>query len=223
MKGLHHMKEIAIECKKISKTISKRRILKDVDLTVNAGDIVGIIGRNGSGKSMLFKTICGLVIPTGGKVTVFGKDVFKNGDFPQCIGALIEYPGFLAQYSGYKNLKLLADIQGKIGKQEIIKAIETVGLDPNDKRHYRKYSLGMRQKLGIAAAIMENPKILVLDEPTNNLDEESVKEFRQLLIDIRARNNTTILLASHNKSDIESCCDVVYEIKDGVLTPEEVA
>lgn len=208
-----------INCENLCKTIKKHEILKNVSIKVGEGQIVGIMGRNGSGKSMLFKIICGLVIPTSGNIEVFGENILNDGSFPKDLGVLIEYPGFLPQFSGYKNLKLLADIQNLIGKQEIIQAIKIVGLDPEDKRSYRKYSLGMRQKLGLAAAIMEKPKLIILDEPTNNLDEESIIEFREFLMNTRDEG-ATILLASHNKNDIEYCCDKVYNMSNGVLTED---
>ena len=210
-----------IKCENLCKVVKKHEILKKINLEVKENEIIGIVGRNGSGKSMLFKIICGLVISTSGTLEVFGEDISKNGSFPKDLGALIEYPGFLPQFSGYKNLKLLSDLQKKIGKQEILETMETVGLNPNDSRPYRKYSLGMRQKLGIAAAIMEKPKLIVLDEPTNNLDEDSIDEFRKLLMKIRDEGST-ILLASHNRKDIEYCCDKVYNMSDGILTENSV-
>lgn len=212
--------ESVVKCKKICKTIKKHKILKDISFEIKRGEIAGVIGRNGSGKSMLFKTICGLVKPTSGNVEVFGEDITSKGLFPRDLGALIEYPGFLGQFSGFKNLKMLAEIQNKINDEDIRNALDTVGLDPYDKRHYRKYSLGMRQKLGLASSIMEKPKLIVLDEPTNNLDLESVNEFRELILKLK-EEGVTILLASHNKEDIEMCCDRVFSIVKGELKEEK--
>lgn len=208
-----------IKCDNICKLIKKHHILKNVSINIEEGQVVGIIGRNGSGKSMLFKVLCGLVNPTSGSIEVFGEDIIKEGKFPRNLGALIEYPGFLPQFSGFKNLKMLAEIQNIVGKKEIMESIKIVGLVPGDKRPYRKYSLGMRQKLGLAAAIMEKPKLIVLDEPTNNLDHQSIEEFRKLIINLK-EGGSTILLASHNKEDIVYCCDAVYIMADGVLSKE---
>lgn len=162
------MKDI-IEVRGLSLTIGKTAILNDVTVSLEAGKIHGLIGRNGSGKTMLMKCICGFIRPTRGVVVVDGKRVGKDVDFPKNMGIIIETPGFIPYYSGYKNLKLLAGLRNKIGKEEIIQAMERTGLDPKLKRHVKKYSLGMRQRLGLAQAIMEDPDILILDEPMNGL------------------------------------------------------
>lgn len=206
-----------IEVNNISLTISKTQILKNVSIGFEKGSIHGLVGRNGSGKTMLLKCICGFVKPTVGEITVNGKRVGKDVDFPENIGIIIETPGFIPYYSGYKNLKLLAGLKNKIGKSEIKASMEKVGLDPNLKRHVRKYSLGMRQRLGLAQAIMEDPEILILDEPMNGLDKNGVEDMRRYLLEIREKGKT-ILIASHSSEDIEVLCDTVCEMDRGVLT-----
>ena len=209
------MKDI-IEVRGLSLTIGKTVILNDVTVSLEAGKIHGLIGRNGSGKTMLMKCICGFIRPTRGVVVVDGKRVGKDVDFPKNMGIIIETPGFIPYYSGYKNLKLLAGLRNKIGKEEIIQAMERTGLDPKLKRHVKKYSLGMRQRLGLAQAIMEDPDILILDEPMNGLDKDGVEDMRRYLIDLREQGKT-ILIASHSSEDISVLCDAVYEMEKGVL------
>ena len=206
-----------IEIQRISLTIRKTEILKDIDIIFEYGKIHGLIGRNGSGKTMLMKCICGFVRPTSGTVTVAGKQIGKDCDFPESVGIIIETPGFIPYYSGYRNLKLLADLNKKIGKEEIQKAMKKVGLDPELKRHVRKYSLGMRQRLGLAQAIMENPDLLILDEPMNGLDKDGVSDMRKYLLELKEQGKT-ILIASHSAEDIEVLCDTVCEMDKGVLT-----
>lgn len=198
-------------------TIRKTEILRNVNVTFEKGKIHGLIGRNGSGKTMLMKCICGFVKPTGGMVMVAGKQIGKDCDFPDSVGIIIETPGFIPYYSGYRNLKLLADLKGRIGKEEIRSTMKTVGLDPDLKRHVRKYSLGMRQRLGLAQAIMENPDLLILDEPMNGLDKEGVADMRKYLLDLKTQGKT-ILIASHSAEDISVLCDTVCEMDKGVLS-----
>lgn len=209
------MKDI-IEVRGLSLTIGKTAILNDVTVSLEAGKIHGLIGRNGSGKTMLMKCICGFIRPTRGVVVVDGKRVGKDVDFPKNMGIIIETPGFIPYYSGYKNLKLLAGLRNKIGREEIIQAMERTGLDPKLKRHVKKYSLGMRQRLGLAQAIMEDPDILILDEPMNGLDKDGVEDMRRYLIDLREQGKT-ILIASHSSEDISVLCDAVYEMEKGIL------
>ena len=171
-----------ISVKNVGLTIGKTQILKDISVDFEQGKIHGLIGRNGSGKTMLMKCICGFIKPTEGVITVDSKRVGKDVDFPKDMGIIIETPGFIPYYSGYKNLKLLAGLNNKIGKEQVRDAMQKVGLDPDLKRHVKKYSLGMRQRLGLAQAIMENPKILILDEPFNGLDKDGVKEMREYLL-----------------------------------------
>ena len=166
---------------------------------------------------MLMKCICGFERPTAGTVTVAGKRIGRDCDFPESVGIIIETPGFIPYYSGYRNLKLLADLNRKIGKEEIRAAMQRVGLDPDLKRHVRKYSLGMRQRLGLAQAIMENPDLLILDEPMNVLDKDGVADMRQYLLDLEEQGKT-ILIASHSAEDIAVLCDTVCEMDKGVLT-----
>ena len=188
--------------------------LRGISISFEKGKIHGIIGRNGSGKTVMMKCICGLMHPDSGKITVNGKMIGKEVDIANDIGAIIEAPGFLPNYSGYRNLKFLADIKRVIGKQEIYAAMKTVGLDPDNGKHVGKYSLGMRQRLGLAQAIMENPSILILDEPMNGLDRKGVEEMRDLLVSFREQGKT-VLLASHNREDIDILCDTVQEMEDG--------
>ena len=197
--------------------LSRRAILKDVSAQFDDGHIHGIIGNNGSGKSVMFKTICGFIRPARGRVTLGGVDYAAMHKFPPHMGLLIESPGMLPECSGYENLMRLASIRGLITRKDVCNAISTVGLDPRDRRTVSKYSLGMKQRLGIAQAIMENPDILLLDEPMNGLDNAGVREMRELFKSMRAQGKT-ILLASHNPLDIEELCDTVCEMDGGVLS-----
>lgn len=206
-----------ISIRDLTKTFRVNMVLNNVSLEIEAGTVTGLIGRNGSGKTMLMKCICGLISPTSGSVTVQGKRVGKDVDIPDNIGVIIETPGFLPNFSGYKNLMQLARIRRKIGKNEIRAAMERVGLNPDDKKHVGKYSLGMRQRLGLAQAIMENPELLILDEPMNGLDKDGVKEMRQYLLDLKSQGKT-ILIASHSAEDIDVLCDTVCEMDKGALS-----
>ncbi|MDE6733099.1 MAG: ATP-binding cassette domain-containing protein [Oscillospiraceae bacterium] len=201
----------------VNLTLQKNEILKSVSASFERGKIHGLIGRNGSGKTMLMKCICGFVKPTSGEITVAEKRIGKDCDFPENVGIIIETPGFIPYYSGYKNLKLLADLRGKITKETIRGTMEKVGLDPDLKRHVRKYSLGMRQRLGLAQAIMEDPELLVLDEPMNGLDKDGVSDMRKYLLDLKAQGKT-ILIASHSAEDIDVLCDTVCEMDKGALS-----
>ena len=206
-----------IEVNNVSLKIKKDIILRNVSISFEKGKIHGLIGRNGSGKTMLMKSICGFIKPTEGEILVDNKRIGKDVDFPTDIGIIIETPGFIPYYSGYKNLKLLAGLNNKVTKGQIKETIKMVGLDPELKRHVKKYSLGMRQRLGLAQAIMENPSILILDEPMNGLDKEGVEDVRGLLKQLR-KEGKTILLASHSAEDISVLCDTVCEMDKGVLT-----
>lgn len=197
--------------------LSRREILKNVSAQFDDGYIHGIIGNNGSGKSVMFKTICGFIKPASGRVTFNGVNYTAMRKFPPRIGLLIESPGMLPECSGYENLMRLASIRGQIARKEVCSAITLVGLEPGDKRSVGKYSLGMKQRLGIAQAIMENPDILLLDEPMNGLDKSGVSDMRELFKSLRGQGKT-ILLASHNPLDIEELCDTVYEMDGGVLS-----
>ena len=205
-----------IQVENLTKTYGKETVLSDVTIRFAPGKIHGIIGRNGSGKTMLFKTICGFVKPTSGKVLVRGKQVGKDVDFPKDLGLIIETPGFLPYFSGFKNLQLLASLRGIIKDDDVRAAMERVGLDPKMKKSVRKYSLGMNQRLGIAQAIMENPDLLVLDEPMNGLDNQGVQDMRELFLKLKSEGKT-ILLASHNREDIAALCDTVTEMDRGKI------
>ena len=208
--------ENCIEVQNVVKRFRDQVVLKNVSISFETGKIHGIVGRNGSGKTVLFKCICGLMHPEEGVILVNGKRVGRDVDMPEDIGAIIEAPGFLPNYSGYKNLRFLANIRRKIGKEEILNVLKTVGLDPESRKHVGKYSLGMRQRLGIAQAIMEDPEILILDEPMNGLDNAGVQDIRALLLKLKEQGKT-ILLASHNHEDIAALCDTVHEMDGGVL------
>ncbi|MFO7296166.1 MAG: ABC transporter ATP-binding protein [Clostridia bacterium] len=206
-----YMVEVLDAVKKFKETVA----LNHVTVKFETGKIHGIIGRNGSGKTVLFKCICGFMQLTSGSILIDGRPV-KPGT-AQEIGVIVEDPGFIGSLSGYKNLKLLASIRRKISDDEIRKALVRVGLDPNLKKHVSKYSLGMRHRLGIAQAIMEKPKLLILDEPMNGLDKQGVLEIREVLKELN-REGATIILSSHYAEDIEALCDTVYEMDAGVLT-----
>ena len=201
----------------VSLSLSKTPILKHICVQFEEGRIHGLIGRNGSGKTMLMKCICGFIKPTEGEIIVDGKRVGEDVDFPEDMGMIIETPGFIPYYSGYRNLRLIAGLNHKIGKEDIRRAMEQVGLDPDLKRHVRKYSLGMRQRLGLAQAIMENPKILIFDEPFNGLDKEGVAEMREYLLRYKEQG-MTILICSHSAEDISVLCDTVHEMDKGLMT-----
>lgn len=208
------MSEIIIEIENAVKKFHETTAVDNVNLSFEKGKIYGIIGRNGSGKTVLFKCICGLSHLTSGSITINGKKAGKGGNFSENIGIIIEHPGFLPNFSGYENLKMLACYRNQIGKKEIQKVMEQVGLDSVSKKQVGKYSLGMKQRLGIAQAIMEKPEILVLDEPMNGLDNRGVEEIRAILLKLK-ETGTTILLASHNREDIEVLCDEVFEMDRG--------
>lgn len=211
------MKDIAIKVEHVSKDFQGELVLKDVSHEFEAGKIHGIVGNNGSGKTVLFKCMCGFMFPSKGKIFIDFEQVGVDMDFPDDMGIIIETPGFLPNLSGFKNLQILASLKRKIGNKEIREAIRLVGLDPDIKKHVSKYSLGMRQRLGIAQAIMEDPSYLILDEPFNGLDKRGVKEMRELIKGLRAKGKT-VLLASHNANDIDELCDTVCEMDSGILT-----
>lgn len=203
-----------IDVKNVDVTIGKNRILQDISVHFEKGKIHGLIGRNGSGKTVLMKCICGFMKPTSGAVFVEGKQIGKDVDFVPNAGVIIETPGFVPFYSGYKNLHILAGLNRRIGREEIEDAMRTVGLDPGLKRHVKKYSLGMRQRLGIAQAIMEKPQLLILDEPFNGLDKEGVEQMRTYFLKLK-EEGVTILLTSHTTEDIKLLCDTVTEMEKG--------
>nr|WP_205621641.1 ABC transporter ATP-binding protein [Paenibacillus sanguinis] len=206
------MSEIKVEG--VSKAFNGMSVLSNINLEIAKGSTVGIVGANGSGKSVLFKIICGFTAPDHGRVYVRNKQLGKDLDFPEEVGVFINSPGYISIYSGFKNLKFLADIKRKIGNTEIKQAMQTVGLNPDLKTKVANYSLGMKQKLGIAQAIMEGQDILVLDEPFNALDYQTYNDMKEIILRLKEENKT-ILLTSHNYEDLESLCDTVYIIQGG--------
>ena len=212
--------EIAIRVEQIRKRFGEEEVLKGINRDFEKGKIHGIVGNNGSGKTVLMKCICGFLKPEEGRIFVRYREVGKDMDFPEDIGIIIETPGFLTNLTGFKNLQLLASLNNKIDKAAIREAIAKVGLDPNMKKPVGKYSLGMRQRLGIAQAIMENPSILILDEPFNGLDKQSAADMRKLVSAMRDEGKT-ILLASHNQADIDELCDTVCEMAKGAFSEAE--
>ncbi len=207
----------AIKVLSVIKTIRNRLILDDVSLHVEAGEFAGIYGVNGSGKSMLLRVISGLVLPDSGTVHVFGRQVGRDIEFPPDLGAMIDGPGFLLDRSGFYNLQLLASIRNLISPQRITEVLEMVGLNPNDKRPVKTYSTGMRQRLGIAQAIMEHPRLLLLDEPTSALDSEGSRQIENILKQMQ-KQGVTILIVSHKASELVSLCDNLYKMHEGKLT-----
>ena len=206
-----------IQLENLSKSFGEDMVLKHVSRDFEEGKIHGIVGNNGSGKTVMMKCVCGFLQPSRGRVFVNYKQVGKEVDFPENMGIIIETPGFLPNLSGLKNLELLASLQRRIHKEIIRQTIRRVGLDPDMKKPVGKYSLGMRQRLGIAQAIMEDPSLLVLDEPFNGLDKNGTGQMRTLIKDLREQGKT-ILLASHNQIDIDELCDTVCEMDAGVMT-----
>ena len=200
----------------VTKVFGEQDALKNVSAKFGMGKIYGIVGRNGSGKTVLLKCICGLLHPTAGTVTVNGKIVGKDVDYPENIGFIIETPGFLPRYSGLKNLKYLASIRGRVKEGEIRKYMGLAGLNPDDKKRVGNYSLSMKQRLGIAQALMENPDILILDEPMNALDSTGVEDIRMVLLKMK-ENGKLIIIASHVRDDIDILCDEVHGMEGGIL------
>ena len=209
------MQELIVD--HVSLQIKKAKLLNDVSLTLQSGKVYGLRGRNGSGKTVLMKCICGFMKPTEGQISLDGKVIHKDVDFLPSAGIIIEEPGFFPNYSGFRNLKILAGIQNKISDEQIRAAMEMVGLDASMKKPVGKYSLGMRQRLGIAQAMMEEPDILILDEPTNGLDEDGVEWFRQFILKQKEQGKM-ILIASHSKEDIEMLSDEVFYMEKGNIS-----
>ena len=202
-----------------TKKIGQAVVLDNINVKMEEGKVYGLKGRNGAGKTMLMRAVSGLIRPTEGYVEVDGRKVGKDISFPENMGILLEHPGFIGEYTGYDNLKVLADIRGVVGEKEIREMMERLGLDSYEKKKYKKYSLGMKQKLGIAAAFMEGQDILILDEPMNGLDNQGVADMRKLFLKLKEQGRT-MLVASHNREDIDVLCDEVYEMDHGILTTE---
>lgn len=205
-----------IEIKKVSKKFKDIKVLKNVSMTLESGHIYGFTGHNGSGKTVLLKLICAFLEPTTGEILFDGKNVIKENSFPPSTRALIEKPNFLSDLTGYEDLELLARIQNIIGEKEIEDTLKKVGLEEDKEKLYYKYSLGMKQKLGIAQVLMEDPEILILDEPFNGLDENSIKNIRKILLKEKEKGKL-IILATHDKEDIKVLCDEIYKFNDGTV------
>ena len=210
-----------IQINNLTKIIKKKMILDNINFTFQDGTIYGLYGRNGSGKTMLLRAIAGLIFPTEGEIRIDGKLLHKDVSFPPSVGVIIENTSLLPDYDAYTNLKILAQIKNIATDNDIKKAIEQVGLDPDSKQKVKTYSLGMKQKLAIAQAIFESPQLLLLDEPTNALDEKSIDIIRQLLLEMK-KAGKTIIIASHNKDDLRILADVTIHIVDGQLREEQI-
>ena len=205
-----------IQTQGLCKSYGAHQVLCDITLSLQRGKIHGFIGRNGSGKTVLFKILCGLTRPTKDIVQIDGHELGREMEIPPSLGAIINVPGFMPHMSGWRNLVLLASIRKSCTSADIRHAMQRVGLDPDLRTPAGKYSMGMRQRLGIAQAIMEDPQLLVLDEPMNGLDNRGAEEIRELLRALREQGKT-ILLASHNAEDIRQLCDTVHELDNGRL------
>ncbi len=208
-----------IEVKNLTKNFKDIEILNNINITFESGNIYGLIGKNGSGKSVFLKILCGFYYPTTGNILYDKKDIFKENNFPPNTRALIESPNFIPDLTGYQNLKLLADIENKINDNDILNAMEIVNIISEKDKKYSKYSLGMKQKLGLAQVIMENPNVMIFDEPLNGVEDDSAKKFRDYLI--KNKKNKIIIIASHIKEDIEYLCDNVYKFNKGNLEKYE--
>ncbi len=202
-----------IKINNLTKKIHGTTVLDNISLEFSSNKIYGLSGKNGSGKTMLMRAISGLIKPTTGEIIIGDGIMGKDFSFPPSIGVLIENPAFIPKYTGFKNLKLLASIRNKISDSEIKQTLNDVGLDPEDKRPYRKYSLGMKQRLGIACAIMERPEIILLDEPINALDESGVSLIKELLL--RLRNNAIIIISCHDREELEYLSDEIFVMSEG--------
>lgn len=206
-----------IEIKDYTKVIRGNTVLDGINLTLESGVIYGLKGINGSGKTMLMRAICGLILPTRGNVVIDGKILGKDISFPENTGVLIENPSFLPNLTGFRNLKILADLQGNILEEQIRSVLSIVGLDPDDRRKFRKYSLGMKQKLGIAAAILGDPELIIVDEPLNALDADGVQMVHTVLTQAKARN-ALVILACHDAEELTALSDQIITIEHGRVT-----
>lgn len=213
---------MAITVSGLYKTFGRTEVLHDVSIEVPNGSVAGLQGINGSGKTLIMRAVCGLLRPSAGKVIVDGVELGVKGDFPPSLGMMIEGPAFLDDRSGFKNLQLIACVRGIASKGDVRCALERVGLDPELRKRYRAYSLGMKQRLGIAAAIMEAPQTIVLDEPTNALDVDGIALLYRILAEER-RRGAAILVSSHDRAILDECCDVVYAVSQGRITGKEEA
>lgn len=209
-----------IEVKQVSKEFKKQMVLKDINVTFESGNIYGLIGRNGSGKSVFLKLLCALYCPTKGEILFDGENVIKEKKFPPSTGALIEKPNFVGDLTGFENLKLLASIQKKIGEDEINAILKNVELYEEKDKKYSKYSLGMKQKLGIAQALMEDPEIIILDEPFSGVEDETAHSLRNLLLEEKKKGKL-IIVATHMKEDLEKLATVTYRFQNGQMVKQE--
>ncbi len=208
---------MAIEFKNVTKCIKKNTVIDNVSLTIEAGKITGLQGINGSGKTMMMRLIAGLIKATKGNIIINGKIIGKDIDFPESLGMMLENPAFLNSYDGFHNLKLLADINGIIGDDIIYDSLKRVGLDDAKNKKYKKYSLGMKQRLGIAAAVMESPAIILLDEPTNSLDADGVEMVKRIVNEEKSRG-ATIVISCHDAAILSGLSDIIYTIESGKIT-----
>jgi ABC-2 type transport system ATP-binding protein len=205
-----------IEVKNLNKSFNKIEVLKDINITFESGKIYGLIGRNGSGKSVFLKLLCGFYKPTSGKILYDGIDISGNNTFPKDTRALIEKPCFLPDLTGLENLILLADIQKKIGTNEIYKTLKDLNLYEEKDKKYSTYSLGTKQKLGLAQVLMEDPKVIILDEPLNGIENKTAEKFREIIKKEKEKGKL-IIIASHIKEDIDTLADITYEVDDGKI------
>lgn len=205
-----------ITIENLTKEIQKTEVLKQINMNLEGGKIYGLRGINGSGKTMLLRVISGLIFPTSGRVTFDEKILHQDIEYLESTGLLLEQPSFIGGYTGLKNLRLLAELQGKVNIGEIEEILEKVGLNPKDKRTYRKYSLGMKQRLGIACAFMGSPQVILLDEPTNALDDEGILLLRTLVLQAKKRG-ALVIIASHDREELEKVADHIFIVKNGML------
>ena len=212
---------MTITLKNVTKKIRGNTVVDHIDLTLSSGMVYGLCGYNGCGKTMLMRLIAGLIHPSCGEIVYDGKMLGKDIDFPENMGILIENPAFLGGMTGFDNLKLLASIQGKISDDMIMKSITRVGLDPKDKKKYRKYSLGMKQRLAIALAVMHDPELVILDEPTNALDANGVEITKKIIAEEKERS-ALVIITCHDQEILEDVCDVIYTIEHGKITNEKI-
>lgn len=210
-----------VEVKSYSKVIKGVPVLNDITCSFERGRVYGLQGKNGSGKTMLLRALSGLIFPTSGCVEVEGKQLGKDISFPESLGLLIETPAFIDKYTGLRNLELIASLKCVIGREEVCEALARIGLDSFDKRHYRKYSLGMKQRLGIACSIMEKPDILLLDEPLNALDPSGVERVEKIL-DEEKRRGALVVVACHDVDELRLLADEILTLEGGRIVSNEV-
>lgn len=213
---------ITIDIKNVTKIIHKHTVIQDISASMQSGKIYGFQGINGSGKTMLMRLVSGLIRPGRGSVEMNGKILGKDITFPESIGLFLENPAFLGGYSGFQNLKMLASIQKRVSDTQICDVLSSVGLDPQDNKKYRKYSLGMKQRLGIAAAIVEEPEIVILDEPSNSLDTDGIELLKTILIRQRERG-ALVIISCHDLSILQAMSDEIFLLESGRITKHLIA